>query len=85
MTGGSNIHFILIIPQITPSNLKASPGKISLSKIPLSYQNHKVGLGTERSVPEDSLKLPKFMSLITMITGVSCFLRTKSPFASGNH
>ena len=28
MAGGSNIHFILIIPQITPSNLKSAPGKI---------------------------------------------------------
>lgn len=36
MTGGLNIHFILIIPQITPGSLKASPGK-SL--------NRKVGLG----------------------------------------
>lgn len=37
MTGGLNIHFILIIPQITPDGLKASPGKTL---------NHKVGLGS---------------------------------------
>ena len=60
MAGGSNIHFILIIPQITPSNLKAAPGKISL--------NHKVGLGAERSFPEHSLGSPKFISDVSMIT-----------------
>lgn len=37
MTGGLNIHFILIIPQITLGGLKASPGKT---------RNRKVGLGS---------------------------------------
>lgn len=42
--GGWNIHFILIIPQITPSNLGASPGKIYTYKYFLISLNHDVGV-----------------------------------------
>lgn len=49
MTGGLNIHFILIIPQITPGGLKASPGKALNRKVGLGNASLKICSGSTLS------------------------------------
>lgn len=69
MTGGWNIHFILIIPQITPSNLKASPSKISTWKKTL----------LTKTVPDDSFKLARIHAS-HMISGILRYDTPKAAF-----